>query len=158
MCGKELRKQLERQPGAPMVPLEMGVGSGVVKLLGKLLRTAPKVRPLERAATNRALFERYKDVLRSEMARPQVTDPDLAKAMSRLYRPGAKEGSGSTAAAVRIERLTGKAVGNRFHSQKARDEIAHLEKWLKNKPNASRADRKAAEDVIRDMQNALDGH
>lgn len=33
--------------------------------------------------------------------------------------------------------------------------ITALEKWLKNNPNASHGDRAAAENIIKDLQNAL---
>jgi filamentous hemagglutinin len=63
----------------------------------------------------------------------------------------------STADAVRYELETGDKVKGKLHSQKARDSIIELQKWLKQNPNASGKDRAAAENVIRDMQNALNG-
>jgi hypothetical protein len=110
------------------------------------------------AAHNAANFARYKDELRAAMSKPYARDPDLVGYLDELYRPGAQVGSGSTAAAVRHELATGAAVGGRTHSQKARDMIVALQRWLKKNPNCSLGDRAAAENVIRDMQNALDGN
>lgn len=92
------------------------------------------------------------------MSKPHATDAELAGYLDELYRPGAQIGSGSTAAAVRHGRATGGSVGGRTHSQKARDMIVTLERWLKNNPSCSPGDRAAAENVIRDMQNAVDGN
>jgi hypothetical protein len=109
-------------------------------------------------AHNAADFARYKDQLRAAMSRPHVTDSTLARYMDELYRPDALIGSGSTAAAVRHELATGGTVGGRTHSRKARDMIIALQRWLKSNPQASLGDRAAAENVIQDMVNALDGN
>ncbi|NLX96619.1 MAG: hypothetical protein GXY83_10620 [Rhodopirellula sp.] len=111
-----------------------------------------------RAAHNAAQFERYKDALRAGMQKPHATNPQLAKYLDELYRPGAKIGSGSTAAAVREELAKGVSVGGRTHSQKAADYIRALQKWLRENPTTRPGDRAAAENVIRDMQNALNGN
>lgn len=108
-------------------------------------------------AANIALHEAYKDGLRAAMGKPAVSDPVLSKLVDQLYRPNATVGSGSTAAAVRQELTTNQAVGEAFHSQKAADSIRALEKWLSNNPAARPADRAAAENIIRDMSNALRG-
>ncbi|MFI9076761.1 hypothetical protein ACIGW8_09695 [Streptomyces sioyaensis] len=64
---------------------------------------------------------------------------------------------GSTAAAVRYERLTGREVGGKSHSQKAENSITFLKNWIQKNPGADQADRNIAERLIRDMQDALDG-
>ncbi|MNL12229.1 hypothetical protein D3C87_1330920 [compost metagenome] len=92
------------------------------------------------------------------MSKPAVSDPKLSKLIDQLYRPNAKVGSGSTAAAVRQELATGQPVGDAFHSQKAANYIQALESWLANNPTARPGDRAAAENIIRDMRNALRGH
>jgi RHS repeat-associated protein len=112
---------------------------------------------LSSIAHNAAEFERYRAAMRAAMSRPHVADPRLAAHIGEVYRAGAKIGSGSTAAAVRHEIATGQAVGGRLHSQKAQDYIRTLQKWLEQNQAASAADRAAAENVIRDLQNAL-GH
>jgi hypothetical protein len=108
-------------------------------------------------AANRARFEAYKDSLRARMERPAVKDPKLRVVMRDIYRPGAKIGSGSTAAAVREEAATGARVGGKLHAAKAEQYMKHLSDWLRNNPNAAPSDRAAAENVIKDMQNALSG-
>ena len=106
---------------------------------------------------NQALHEGYKDSLRASMGRPHVEDANLSRIMDDLYRPGAKVGSGSTAAAVRHEIATGTPVGGRLHSQKAREAITRIQKWIKRNATARPGDRAAAENVLRDLQNALGG-
>lgn len=77
--------------------------------------------------------------------------------MDDLYRDGAKIGTGSTADAVRYETEAGLPVGGVFHTQKAEDYSVALQRWLDLNPNASFSDRSAAQNVLRDLQNALKG-
>ena len=65
------------------------------------------------SAANRAEFESYTDALRRSMDRPATADSKLSGIMDEMYRPNAKVGSGSTAAAVRSERATGQPIGGR---------------------------------------------
>jgi len=109
-------------------------------------------------AENAASFAKYKDALRAAMSKAAVSNPELESMMGNLYREGATVGSGSTAAAVRQELATGASVGGRLHSQKAGDAVVFLRRWLARNPAASAGDRAAAEDVIRDLENALHGH
>lgn len=109
-------------------------------------------------AKNSAAYAKYKDKLRADMERPEVSDPELSSLLDDLYRPDAKVGSGSTAAAVRQEMQTGEAVGGRFHTQKAQNMVTALERWsTRNATTASPGDRAAAENVMRDLKNALGG-
>ena len=64
---------------------------------------------------------------------------------------------GSTADAVRHENATGQLVGNKFHSIKAQNYSSALRKWIDKNPNASREDIRAAELVLRDLNNSLKG-
>jgi hypothetical protein len=89
------------------------------------------------------------------MERPHATDSKLNSLLDKIYRPNATVGSGSTAAAVRKEAATGQSVGGRFHTQKAEDMKRALQRWLDNNPNASTIDRAAAENVLKDLSNAL---
>ncbi|RYF31151.1 MAG: hypothetical protein EOO23_03420, partial [Comamonadaceae bacterium] len=109
------------------------------------------------SAVNRATFAMYKDGLISQMDKPAVTNAELSALLNDLYRPGAKIGSGSTADAVRYETVTGQSVGEVFHTQKAGDYSIALQKWIDKNPTASPGDRAAAENVLRDLQNALKG-
>jgi RHS repeat-associated protein len=108
-------------------------------------------------AHNAAMYQRYKDSLRAAMEKPATADAELTRLMNTLYRPGARIGSGSTAAAVRHTRATGELVGGSDHVQKARDSIRALQDWLAKNSGAGAADRAAAENVISDLQNALNG-
>jgi hypothetical protein len=106
--------------------------------------------------SNRALFEKYKASLRRNMSKPHAEDSTLATKLDELYRPGAKLGSGSTADAVRVElAFPGASVGGAKHVQKARDAVTFLERWLKNNPNARHGDIAAAENVLKDLLDAL---
>jgi RHS repeat-associated protein len=122
-----------------------------------LAREAAEAGAAKGGAANIAAHEAYKDGLRAAMSKPAVSDPALARLIDPLYRPNATVGSGSTAAAIRQELATGQPVGGAFHSQKAADSIRSLERWLSNNPAARPGDRAAAENVIRDMSNALGG-
>lgn len=91
------------------------------------------------------------------MAKPVVSDAKLSGLIDDLYRDGAKIGTGSTADAVRYETQAGSPVGGVFHTQKAQDYSTALQKWLDSNPNAPFGDRSAAQNVLRDLQNALGG-
>ena len=91
------------------------------------------------------------------MQKPIVSDPKLNGLVEDIFRRDAKVGNGSTGAAVREELRTGLQTGGRFHSQKAEDYSRALQKWLKSNPTARLSDRAAAENMLRDMQNALHG-
>lgn len=150
-------------------PNALGANGGNIRLTSKSaqeeLRRATEVKLKELGlkpdknpdAANVAAHETYKDGLRAAMSKPTVSDPALARLIDPLYRPNATVGSGSTAAAVRQELASGRPVGGAFHSQKAEDSIRALERWLSNNPTALPGDRAAAENVIRDMTNALGG-
>jgi RHS repeat-associated protein len=110
---------------------------------------------LARLTKNTAAYERYKQLLRKLMEKPQANDARLQKLIDDLYRKGAKIGSGSTAAAIRHEKRTGNAVGGATHSQKGEDYIKALENWIKNNPNANPSDVHTAKQIILDLKEAL---
>lgn len=89
------------------------------------------------------------------MEKPHAVDPELQRLINWNYKPHASLGSGSTAAAIRHELITGERVFEKLHSQKGRDMITILERWLKNNPTARPGDRAAAENIIKDLRNAL---
>jgi hypothetical protein len=99
--------------------------------------------------------EAHKVELRASMERPYVQDSKLNSIMSELYRDTAKVGSGSTADALRKELATGNLVGGKSHDIKTEQRIINLEKWIRNNPTASPGDRASAENVLKDLQNAL---
>ena len=132
--------------------------------VARLTKIAGKIPVLRRrfqrisSAANRAKHEKFLTELRREMGKPHTKDENLSHLMDELYRDNAQVGSGSTAAAVRHELATGEMVGGASHSQKAADMIKALDKWLRTHPTASPGDRAAAENVIKDLQDALAGH
>ena len=106
-------------------------------------------------AGNAALHELYKTELRRAMSKPATQDAKLSDMMSELYREGATVGSGSTADAIRHELATGELVGGKLHSQKGEDAIRALDRWLRNNPTSAAGDRAAAENVMKDLKDAL---
>jgi hypothetical protein len=110
-------------------------------------------------AHNAASAEKYKDAILKSMNKPNVSDAQLQKMVNELFRDGAKIGNGSTAAAVRFEIQTGQQVGGAWHSQKAKDKITELTRWVSQNASTSRSsDVSAANQLIRDLQNALKGN
>jgi hypothetical protein len=105
--------------------------------------------------------------LRGSMQKPTVHDPELKKHVDANYRENAKIGSGSTADAIRHERSTGQKVGEKEHTQKGQDTINGLRHWLDTHPldhpdiktaeqfSQRKNDRIAAENIIRDIEDAL---
>jgi hypothetical protein len=94
------------------------------------------------------------------VSQPTVTDPKLQNLVNDLYK-GAKTdspiGTGSTADAIREELATGQKVGGRFHTQKGQEYARALQKWIEKNPNASTADKTAAQQMLNDLLSALEG-
>jgi hypothetical protein len=105
---------------------------------------------------DRLQHEEYLRSLRQQMGRPHIEDSELNNFVGELYRPGASIGSGSTADAIRHERNTGQLVKGKEHTEKGMNAIRYLEKWLKKNPTARPGDRAAAENILRDLKNALE--
>ena len=138
-----------------------GAGETVAKIAVKKSAEAVAKRIAETTgidAAKDASHAAYVDSLRADMEKPVVSDPRLKFLVNELYRADAKIGSGSTAAAIRKEMREGVKVGNKRHSQKAEQMIEPLQKWLDTSPKARPGDRAAAENIIRDMLNALKGN
>lgn len=137
--------------------------------VARLTRIASKIPVLGRRfrriseAANRARHEKFLTELRAAMGKPSTKDPDLSHMMDELYRDNAQIGSGSTAAAIRHELATGAKVGGKEHIQKGEDAVRFLERWLRRQDGlpadarASRNDIAAAENVLKDLQDALAG-
>jgi hypothetical protein len=104
---------------------------------------------------NIIVHEQYKTELRSLMEKPHVKDQKLFEIVDDIYRPNAKVGSGSTAAAARHEILTGESVGGKQHIQKVADQTNRLEKWIISNPTAAAGDRAAAQNILLDLKDAL---
>jgi hypothetical protein len=104
---------------------------------------------------NRATFETLKREYRARMEKPIVSDLELANIVNDLYRENAKIGSGSTAAAIREEITTGIKVGGKSHIQKGKEYVVFLDGWLKRKIDASVGDVTIAENILKDLKDAL---
>lgn len=89
------------------------------------------------------------------MQKPVVRDGKLQHIVDDLYRPNSKVGSGSTAAAIRHEQETGLPVGDRFHTEKGEIYRKALTNWLSKNTTAPTPDRAAAENLLKDLHDAL---
>lgn len=89
---------------------------------------------------------------------PPGIDESLKNFADDLYRANAKIGSGSTAEAIRYERLfPGESVGGKVHFEKGENYLNGLKDWLARNATASPGDRAAAENMIMDLEDALRG-
>jgi RHS repeat-associated protein len=89
--------------------------------------------------------------------KPNVTDPGLQEIVDHMWQPGDKV-PGGTAGAVRWERETGQLLSPKGHVQDASDTIGELNNFLKTNPGISASDQATAKELIRDLQNALNGN
>ncbi len=48
-------------------------------------------------------------------------------------------------------------LGGEFHTEKGRQYVNALNKWLNKNQNASASDRSAAQAMLKDLNNALEG-
>ncbi|MDP8927778.1 MAG: hypothetical protein M3O70_04155 [Actinomycetota bacterium] len=90
--------------------------------------------------------------------KPEISDPKLRNIVDDLYkgvRNQDRVGDGTTADAVRNERLTGQPTYGRWHTQKAEDSLRGMENWLRRNPDASPSDRAIAEREIANLRDAL---
>jgi hypothetical protein len=113
--------------------------------------------PINNVPENVVSKEAHLVDLRASMSKPHVENQELKKIVGELYKPNAKVGSGSTAAALREELATGKLVGGKSHDIKTKQYTTTLKKWIESNPTASPGDRAAAENILKDLHNALNG-
>ena len=99
--------------------------------------------------------EVFQDQSPQGVPKPKVLDPSLQALIDQLYRPGAKIGTGSTADAIRHEKQCDVLLSPKGHAQKGEDYLKALKDWLDSHPDASPEDRAAADDVVRDLEDAL---
>ncbi|UXR63381.1 pre-toxin TG domain-containing protein [Bdellovibrio bacteriovorus] len=152
--------------------LSFGFGSKIgkgLKIFNKIknldfVRAAAKteavVHHIERnVPQSRAAYDRYIRDLRKTMDRPVIKDPQLRKFVNeRYWKDASTVGNGSTAAAIRVERIENLPVKGRYHTQKGQNSLVHFENWLKNNPEAATSDRTAVENMILELRDALEGH
>lgn len=92
------------------------------------------------------------------LPKPGVQDPKLRNLVDNLYKGTtnpSKVGTGTTADAIRLEKLTGNPVGGKFHTQKGIETLKGLENWLARNPNASQYDRIVARSLADELKSAL---
>jgi RHS repeat-associated protein len=82
--------------------------------------------------------------------------PKLKDLVSRLWRPGAKFGDGSTGAIIRLEQSSGVAASaSGSHIQKAQEALGTAKKLLNgNYGHLSESDRKVVFEIIENLTNA----
>ena len=134
-----------------------GVSSAVDSYAKEIEPQLPK--PVSEA-TNRAQHEAYKAELRSQMEKPYVVNKSLKKIVDNSYaaeRSESRIGNGSEAAAIFNELATLQSTKGSWHIQEGGETIIKLSEWLKNNPSANPGDRAAAENIIKQIRNAL-GH
>ncbi|MBQ9046677.1 MAG: hypothetical protein IJ120_02145 [Solobacterium sp.] len=83
-----------------------------------------------------------------------ATNRNIKNVIIELYRPGAKVGNGSTAAAIKKEIRTGYLVGGRSHIRKGQERIRQLKKILDTQ-QLSVSDRIIANKLLKDLKKAL---
>ena len=131
---------------------------GDIKALSKQEKINPVANePINNVPENVVSKEAHLVDLRASMSKPHVENQELKKIVDNLYKPNAKVGSGSTAAALREELVTGKPVGGKMHKIKTIESINRLDDWIRNNPTALSGDRAAAENILKDLHNALNG-
>lgn len=92
------------------------------------------------------------------LSKPTVSDPKLQNKVDNLYKGTMHPnpvGSGTTADAVRHELATGQKVGNKFHIQKAQDEVRGLRNWLADNPSGNPHDRLVAQSLHDELVEVL---
>lgn len=85
-----------------------------------------------------------------------VENSKLKNAVNEIYRPGATTGDGGLADAVRHELSNGELVGGKSHLQKATERVTNLKNII-NKQDLSSKDLEIANNLLRDLENALGG-
>lgn len=85
-----------------------------------------------------------------------VQNQKLRNAINEIYRPNASIGDGGLADAIRYELTTGKLVGGKSHLTKGFERTKNLQNIIK-KQNLGADDLKLAEDLLKDLQDALKG-
>jgi hypothetical protein len=108
-----------------------------------------------RLPSDRIQHEAAKSLYRQNMEKPPIQDPKLAEHIDWLYKKDSTLGSGSTADAARLEKLTGAKFKGCDHVGKSSQSIKFLEKWLKQNTQANSGDRAAAENILSDMKDAI---
>ena len=90
--------------------------------------------------------------------KPTVENEKLKNIVNDLYKGDnspIKYGSGSTADAIRYEKITGEKVYGKSHLNKGSEYLTALKNWLKNNPEATKSDIDAANLILEDLESAI---
>jgi hypothetical protein len=85
---------------------------------------------------------------------PVATNPRLQGALSELFRAQDRV-PGGTAGALKYEKLTGELLSRTGHEIKARQRIGQL-RSIRDREELDPADRRLLDDLLHDLQHALD--
>jgi len=91
---------------------------------------------------------------------PKVASQKLKNIVNDLYKGTtnpARIGNGTTMDAVRFETRTGRMVGNKWHTLKAKESINGLTNWLKANPGTGWHDKVVAQSLLDELQSLFVG-
>ncbi|MQA06472.1 MAG: hypothetical protein GEV07_28405 [Streptosporangiales bacterium] len=153
--------------GVPLTVIGTGAiryGTGVI-VTGTLAggKTVHDLYSEARSKSSSANVRKHRYPQRPPAVQPRVSDTKLRNILDNLYK-GSKgnnadrAGDGTTADAIRAERISGCATKNTWHRKKAGYEMQALQRWLNERPNASAHDRAVAEAELENLVAALNGH
>ena len=95
---------------------------------------------------------------RPARSQPEVEDFKLKNYVDQLFKGidnPRRTGDGTTMDAIRHEIRTGETVHNRRHIIKGEETLRGLERWMERHPDAPAPDRRVAEQLIRELREAL---
>ncbi|MBI2384495.1 MAG: trypsin-like peptidase domain-containing protein [Elusimicrobia bacterium] len=99
-------------------------------------------------------LDQIEKTLRSDLKKPSAEDSELKKVINDLFQPTDRY-PGGTAGALRREAMTKVQTGNRWHAQKAQDNINRLNRLLRTR-KMSDVDRMTAEAIKADLQHSVE--
>jgi len=88
----------------------------------------------------------------------RIQNKKLRNLTNDLYQPNAKVGDGSSMSAFRFEQATGLLVGGKTHAIKLLNYRTALTKIWKARANLNSFDKRITKELLKDIQNALQGN
>ncbi len=101
-------------------------------------------------------FAANKRPLKARLLLRIVKSDNLKNTIKELYKPGAKVGDGSTAAAIKKQLKTGVLVGGKDHLVKGRERINNLTNLI-NCGRLNKMDLKIAKKLRKNLERAFGG-
>ena len=101
-------------------------------------------------------FENALENSRRTQLLDKVSNQKLKNTINEMYRPGAKQGDGGLADAIRYELKTNELIGGKSHIRKGIERLKNLENILA-KQNLNSTDKNIVNDLIDDLRKALEG-